>query len=380
MARGSGLTIGRLFGISIYLHPSWFIIFVLITMTLVSQFSVTHPHWTAAQHWTLGILTSLLFFGSVVFHELAHSLVARHYQVPVASITLFVFGGVSSITKEPDKASQEFNIAIAGPLSSFFLAAVFWAIKHTFAGNEMVAALAGWLAWINAALAVFNLVPGFPLDGGRVLRAAAWSVTGNFARATRIATTAGRVAAYAMILVGAWDALHGDWVGGIWLAFIGWFLLSAAQESYSQMAIRQALAGLRAADVMSLDLPTVPRDMSLEDYAHEVLRTGRRCHLVVTQGSLNGLISVHALSKEPREQWNNSSVQSVMLPLDKVRWAAPEEPVLHVLDRMQSEDVNQMPVLQREPTPQVVGMISRETILRVIQARAELGAPATAGD
>ncbi len=162
-------------------------------------------------------------------------------------------------------------------------------------------------------------------------------------------------------------------MGGIWLAFIGWFLLSAAQESYAQIAIRQALAGLRAEDVMSLDMPSVQRDISLEDYGHEVLRTGRRVHLVVTNGTLNGLMSVHALAKVPRDEWNSTSVQAVLLPVDKMRWAAPDEPVLRILDRMQAEDVNQMPVLQREPSPQVVGMISRETILRVIQTRAEIG-------
>ncbi len=220
-ASRSGFRVLRILGIDIYLHPSWFIIFVLITMTLVEQFKEVHPGWTTAQHWTLGLLTSLLFFGSVIFHELSHSMVARHYKIPVSSITLFVFGGLARITKEPEKASQEFNIAIAGPLSSYFLAGVFWSLKHFVPGNEMIAALAGWLAWINFALATFNLVPGFPLDGGRVLRAAAWSITGNYARATRIATTGGRIAAYAMILIGAWDALHGiGWAG------FGWRLLA----------------------------------------------------------------------------------------------------------------------------------------------------------
>lgn len=366
----SGFLIGRVFGIEIYLHPSWLIIFVLITGTLIEEFDTTLKVGTSTQHWTLGILASVLFFCSVIFHELSHSLVARHYKIPVSSITLFVFGGLARITKEPEKASQEFNIAIAGPLSSFFLAGVFFAIDRAFTGNPMVGALTGYLWQINAALAVFNLVPGFPLDGGRVFRAAAWAVTGNFARATRIATTAGRIAAYAMILIGAFLAMRGNWVGGIWLAFIGWFLLSAAQESYQQIAIRQALAGLRAADVMSLELPSVPRDISLEDYGQQVLKTGRRAHLVVTQGQLNGFISVHALSRVPREDWSVTSVQAAMLPMDKMSWASPDEPVLRILERMQAEDVNQMPVLQRDPTPHVVGMISRENILRVIQAHA----------
>src|SRR5262249_37756427 len=156
---------------------------------------------------------------------------------------------------------------------------------------------------------------------------------------------------------------------GIWVAFIGWFLLTAAQESYAQVAIREALSGLSAANVMSQDLPTVPRDISLEEYGHIVLRTGRRCHLVSGDGHLAGMMTVHAMNRVPRDEWSNTSVQAAMLPLEKVRWASPEEPVLHVLDRMQNEDINQMPVLQNLPDMHVVGIVSRDSILRVIQAR-----------
>lgn len=373
MARGGGFRIGKVLGISIYLHPSWLIIFILIVTTLVAQFSQAHPHWTVAQHWALAIVTSVLFFGSVVFHELSHSVVAKHYKIPVTSITLFVFGGLAHISREPDKAGQEFQIAIAGPLSSYLLAAVFYGLKVTVPHNEMLGALAGWLALINFSLATFNLVPGFPLDGGRVLRAAAWGITGDFTKATRIASRAGQIIAYAMIALGVWKGFNGDWVGGIWMAFIGWFLLSAAQETYGQLAMRQALSGLRAADVMSLDLPTVPRDISLEDYGQEVLRTGRRCHLVVTQGVLSGLMTVHLLNKFPRDEWDSNSVQAAMLPLARMSWAAPDEPVLRILDRMRAEDVNQMPVLMKDPAPHVVGMVTRENILHVIQTRTELG-------
>lgn len=373
MSRGGGFRIGRVLGISIYLHPSWLIIFILIVTTLVAQFSQAHPHWTVAQHWALAIVTSILFFGSVVFHELSHSVVAKHFKIPVSSITLFVFGGLAHISREPDKAGQEFQIAIAGPLSSYLLAAVFYGLKIAVPHNEMLGALAGWLALINFSLATFNLVPGFPLDGGRVLRAAAWGITGDFTKATRIASRAGQVIAYVMIALGVWKGFNGDWVGGIWMAFIGWFLLSAAQETYGQVAMRQALSGLRAADVMSLDLPTVPRDISLEDYGQEVLRTGRRCHLVVTQGALSGLMTVHLLNKFPRDEWDSNSVQAAMLPLARMSWAAPDEPVLRILDRMRAEDVNQMPVLMKDPSPHVVGMVTRENILHVIQTRTELG-------
>jgi Zn-dependent protease len=373
MNRNPGLKIGHVFGIPIYLHPSWFIILVIVAPSLATQFGKDHPNWSAPQYWAVGILTSLLFFASVIIHELGHSVVAIRYKLPVVSITLFVFGGLARISRDPDKPLQEFNIAIAGPVTSFLLAAGFWSLTRIAPHNQMLVALGGWLAVTNLILGIFNLVPGFPMDGGRVLRAAAWAITGDFARATRIASRSGQLAAFAMILGGAWFFWKEDYTDGVWFVLIGWFLLTAAKDSSAQVAIREALTGLLAADVMSRDLSSVARDISLEEYGHEVLRTGRRCHLVADGENLRGLMTVNALNHVPRDEWNMTSVQAAMLPLDRVRWAAPEEPVLHVLDRMQTEDINQMPVLQQEPTPHVVGMVSRDSILRVIQARAEIG-------
>src|SRR5262245_643146 len=207
MPTRSGLLIGKIFGIPIYLHASWVIIFVLITMTLQGQFAQEHPQWTAAQHWTVGIATSLLFFASVLFHELSHSVVARAYKIPVISITLFVFGGVARIGREPSKAIQEFNIAIAGPIASLFLAGAFFGLTLIFPYSAMAGALATWLAETNLSLALFNLVPGFPLDGGRILRAIVWGITKDFTKATKVAARSGKLIAYAMIMVGAWFAL-----------------------------------------------------------------------------------------------------------------------------------------------------------------------------
>ncbi len=370
-----GLRIGYIFGIPIYLHPSWLIIFALITLSLATQYTQQHPLWNPAQHWALGVLTSLLFFGSVLFHELAHSVVAQRYKIPVVSITLFVFGGVARIGKEPNNARQEFNIAIAGPLASFFLAGVFYGLARLFPFSEMVGALTTWLSGTNAALALFNLIPGFPLDGGRIFRAILWGVTKNFSRATKIAGTSGKLIAYGMILFGAWYAMKGQWASGLWLAFIGWFLLTAAQESVAQIAIREALAGLRAADVMNHEVPAVARDLSLEDYGAEVLRTGRRCHLVITDDRLVGMMNVHTLNSVSREEWANMSVQAVMIPQARILWAAPEEALLGLLERLLAADVNQMPVVARaaDGGSQIVGMITRDSILRVIQARTELG-------
>jgi len=257
-----GLRIGRILGIPIYVHASWMIIFVLITMSLAMQFTQEHPQWTSVQHWSVGVATSLLFFASVLFHELAHSVIARMYKIRVISITLFVFGGVARLGREPAKAIQEFNIAIAGPLGSLFLAVGFYSLTLFFPYAQMTGALAMWLWQTNAALALFNLLPGFPLDGGRIFRAIVWGITKDFARATKVAGTSGKVVAYGLIVFGAWLGLmKGQWTSGLWLAFIGWFLLNAAQESVAQVAIRETLSGLHAADVMSHEVPTVPRDI-----------------------------------------------------------------------------------------------------------------------
>jgi len=366
----AGIRLGRILGIPIYVHTSWFLIFLLITLSLRTQFTSMHPGWSAVQHWTLGIVTSVLFFASVIFHELSHSVVALKYRIPVQSITLFVFGGLSRIEHDAPNAKQEFNIAIAGPLSSLFLAGCFWLIWRFVHGSEMVTAAAGWLAWTNAILAVFNLVPGFPLDGGRVLRGIAWGITGNFMRATQIASNAGRLFAYFLIAVGVWQALGGNWVGGLWMAFIGWFLLEAARESFAQVAIKDTLAGVRAEDIMIRDIPTVTRDMSVDEYVHEVLRTGRRCHIVTGAGEPVGLVTLQSASRVPRQEWHTTSVQAIMVPMARVQTTAPEDPAVKILERMQSADINQMPVVSGN---HIVGMIGRDAILRVLQTRLQAG-------
>ncbi len=362
--RAPGLQIGHIFGIPIYLHASWLIIFALITVMLGMQFTEQHPKWSAAERWELGVVTSLLFFASVIFHEVSHSVVALHYKLPVKSITLFVFGGLSAIEKEPPSAGQEFKMAFAGPLSSFFLAGVFFLIWRYGHFGQFVGSMCYWLFEINLILAIFNLVPGFPLDGGRVLRAIIWGINNDYQKASRIASGSGRFFAYLMILVGIWQALEGNWFGGLWLAFIGWFLLEAAKETYVQAALRDSLAGLRTGDVMAHEIPTVTRDTSIEEYVHQVLHTGRRSHIVVGGDRPSGLVSLQSARHVPREEWANTSVQAVMVPMDKVQAAKPEEPVLEVLQRMQSSDVGQMPVVS---DGHIVGMIGRDHILQILQ-------------
>ena len=374
MERGSGLRIGRILGIPIYLHSTWVFIFAAITWIIASEFKQQHPLWTNSQHWTVGILTSLLFFASVLFHELSHSVVAQHYKIRVVSITLFLFGGLARIEREPSKAIQEFNIAMAGPLASGLLAAGFFGLAMLLPYSQSVGALATWLGWTNGYLAVFNLLPGFPLDGGRIFRALVWGATGNFEKATRAAGTSGKWIAYATILWGVWEVAHGN-VQMLWTILIGWFILNAAQESVAQVVIRQTLAGLSAADVMSRDVPIAPGHITLEEYSAEVRRTGRRCHLVVSDDRLVGMMNVHSLNSVPREEWAHNSVQAAMIPREKILWTSPEEPLLRLLERLLTADVNQMPVVSGadDGAPQIVGIVTRDSILRVMQTRSELG-------
>jgi|SRR5579862_280843 Zn-dependent protease/predicted transcriptional regulator len=375
--RREGIQIGRIYGIPIFLHTSWFIIFGLIAFSFVSEFDALQLNLPTSRLWGLGLMTSLLFFASLVFHEMAHSVIAKHYKIPVASITLFVFGGVSRIGREPARALEEFNIAVAGPVSSFLLAGGFKLVARQAGSNEILSTLAGSLAGINFMLGAFNLIPGFPLDGGHIFRAVVWGFNKDYARSTRIAALSGQVIAYGMIALGAVTAVTnytlqglGGPVGGLWLAFIGWFILSAAKQSQAQVEARGALEGLRVSDIMTPELHTVGREISLEDYAREMVRTGRRAHLVVAGDQLVGLVTAEALNSVPQHDWDVTSVQAVMLPKDKLHWAAPEEPALSLLDRMRTIGMQQMPVIAGGS---VVGIVTRDSILRVLQSRHELG-------
>jgi len=375
MAQRPGLRLGKILGIPIYLHSTWVIIFAGITYILQQQFAHDYSGWPPVQQWGVALFTSFLFFASLLFHELAHSVVAQHYKIRVLSITLFIFGGVASIERDPSKAIQEFNIAIAGPLASGFLAVAFFGLVQAFPSNQVVSAVSTWLWTTNLLLAVFNLLPGFPLDGGRIFRAMIWGTTKNFSKATRVAGTSGRMIAYAMILLGGFAVFKGFIAQGLWSVVIGFFLLNAAQESVAQVAIRETLSGLRAADVMSQEVPTVGRAISLEDYGAEVLRTGRRCHLVITEDRLVGMMNVHKLNSVPRDEWPHNSVQAVMIPRERILWATPDEPLLGLLERLLTADVNQMPIVSGsgDGAAHIIGMVSRDSILRVMQTRTELG-------
>lgn len=365
--------LGKIWGISIGINASWFIVFFLLTFSLVTEFTTAHPHWSPIYHYLIGVLTSVFFFTSVLLHELGHSAVALRKQIPIRSITLFVFGGIAQLGKEPDRPLTELQIAIAGPIVSFALSLLFGLLGQFATGmSEGVQALGQWLSRINLSLALFNLTPGFPLDGGRVFRALMWKWTGDFIRATRIAGNVGKGIALVFIAGGFLIVLSGALFQGLWLTFIGWFLLSAAETSTRQAALTQALAGLRARDVMTTDCPKVPDYLSLSQLVEEyILSTGRRCFLVTTDSRLLGLITVHQVKHVPRPDWPHTPVRQAMVPVAKLHSVSPDAEVREVLTLMDDGDVGQVPVVRNG---QLLGLIGRDHLLRIIRMHLEFRA------
>ena len=366
------LTIGRVWGIPIGLHLSWFLIFGLVTWSLAAgYFPSEYPGWAPATYWLLGAVTSLLFFGSVLVHELGHSWVALGNGIPIRSITLFVFGGIAQIGREPSSPAVEFRIAIAGPLTSLGLAALFWMIWLGTSDLAVVAASMVWMARINLMLGLFNLLPGFPLDGGRVFRAVVWGWTGSFYRATVLASLTGQMVAFGFIGFGILAVFQGNVHGGLWMAFIGWFLQNAAAASHAQANLGLLLRGVTVAQAMTAECPRVAPDLTVARLVQEeVLGRGHRCFFVADNGHLQGLLTLHEVKAIPQERWDAVRVDEVMTPPDRVVSVAPEEDLLAALQKMDSANVAQMPVVSGH---RLLGMLSREQVLHYVRARAELG-------
>ncbi len=365
-------TFGKIFGIPIGANSSWLLVFILVTWSLATgYFPSEYPGWSAAAYWLVGLLTSLLFFGSVLAHELGHAIVALREKVPVRSITLFIFGGVAQIGREPPTAGAEFRIAIAGPLVSLLLGGVLsW--FGALGANTAWGASALYLGRINLLLGVFNLIPGFPLDGGRILRAALWAFGRDFRNATRIASWVGQAIAYLFILAGVYQIFNGQFFNGLWIAFIGWFLQSAAAQSWQQVELQETLRGLRVSQVMNRNCPLVAPDLSLERLVNENVLTGggRRCFFVGDTSNLVGMVTLDHIRAVPRADWPTTTVEATMTTPDRLHQVAPNDDLAKVLERMVNEDVNQMPVVEGS---QLVGMVTREDLLRLLKTRAELG-------
>ncbi|MGQ9683858.1 MAG: site-2 protease family protein [Anaerolineae bacterium] len=366
------LRLGRILGIPVALHWTWFLIFGLLSWSLaVGYFPAEYAGLPAGVYWLLGAVTSLLFFGSVLLHELGHSLVAVRNRLPVRGITLFIFGGVAQIEQEPKTPGMEFRIAVAGPLTSLMLSLAFGGLWLLDRMIPYLAAPSLWLMRINLVLALFNLIPGFPLDGGRVLRSVAWQLTGSFQRATQVASASGQVVAFGFMGVGVFTMLQGGFFNGLWLVAIGWFLQNAAASSYAQTNLQQLLRDVTAAQVMTSECTLVPGQISLQQLVEEqILTGGRRCFFVSEGGRLSGLLALADVARVPKERWAETTIGEVMVPWERTVHVAPDVLLLTALKAMDDANLNQVPVVQEG---KLVGVLSRDRVLHYIRTRIELG-------
>lgn len=360
------IPLGRVHGIPIDLDYSWFLIFILLTWILaVNYFPAEFKGGTTAQYWLMGAVTTVLFFGSVIVHELAHSVVALHYKIPVNRITLFIFGGVSQIAAEPPSPSAEFNIAVVGPLTSIALGAIFYLLEPLFGNYTPALAVTKYLALINVSLGVFNLIPGFPLDGGRVFRAIVWGVTKNFRRATFIAANTGRFFGFLFIVIGVWQAFGGNVINGLWIAFIGWFLESAATAQVQQQVVHDQLFGHKVSEAMEDKCAQIPSDSTLQNVVdQEVLAHGRRCFLVNRGEHIVGLLTLDNIKEVPRSSWTTTTAAQVMIPMEKLATIDPNAELWTAMEKMGQDGVNEMPVMRGD---NFVGMLSRSDIVKYLQ-------------
>jgi Zn-dependent protease/CBS domain-containing protein len=367
-----GISLGRVLGIPIQLDYSWFLIFALVAWTLASgYFPSEFKNWPTAEYWLVGIATAIVFFLSVVLHELGHSIVAKHYGIPVSSIKLFVFGGVSQIETEPPSAKVEFLMAIVGPLVSFALAGLFAGLGVAFASVAPLLALAKYLAYINGALGLFNLIPGFPLDGGRVFRAIVWGVTDNLRRATVIAGNLGRFIGFLFILFGVYQVFAGNLINGLWIGFIGWFLESAAMSQVQQQRVHDLLAGRRVSQAMSTNYTSILPDTTIQTLVDQhILGNGQRSFVVKEGDKVAGLLTLHEIKELPRAEWPTMTAAQAMIPLAQVKRIQPGEGLWAAIEEMNHDGVNQLPVMT---DGHIEGMLRRQDIISYLRNLQDLG-------
>ena len=359
------VTLFRVGGIPVRVHASWLVIVGLLTWSLsVGYFPQVLPDLPAVAYWTKGLLATLLLFASVFLHELSHALVARRYGIPVSSITLHIFGGVSQLEREPDRPDVEFMVAVVGPLTSFAIAAVLGAAQKVLDPSPGVRATLGYLIAVNLSVGVFNLVPGFPLDGGRLLRSLLWKLKGSFQWATRVATGVGSGFALLLMGFGLFRVLGGEFVGGLWLVLIGMFLRQAAQGSYQQVVLRHALANLTVRQVMTRDVVPIGPELSVARVVDEFFwRHHVSTFPVLDGGRVLGILGLDRVKQLPRERWAETAVRDAMLPLSDALTTTPDTPLWEAFGKLTRNGVGRLAVLDRD---RLVGYLSIRDVVHIL--------------
>ncbi len=361
-------------GIKVTIDYSWLIIFVLVLASLsAGYFPRAFPEYSTQLYWIAGFVATLFFFAGIVIHELAHSLVAVRSGIEIPEITLFLFGGVSSMAEEPADPQTELKVAIAGPLASFVLAGIFWLITSAISGKApgLVTAVFEYLAYINIALGVFNLVPGYPLDGGRILRALIWWRTGSVTRGTKWASDMGQGFAWALMILGGLQIFSGALIGGLWLIFIGMFLRGIAARGYQEVIMKQSMEGATVREHMVEDVETIPPDVTLDEAASQYfLRYGHGGYPVVKDGRTVGLLCLAQVKDVPDDERGAKRAEEVMLPLDDDIKISPDASLVDALKKMNRTGIGRLIVTDGN---RPAGLITKTGLLRFLEFKQELG-------
>ncbi len=379
----STVPLGRIAGIKVGIHYSWFVILGLITWSLANSLLPSlNPSWGATTLWAFGLLLAVSLFASVLIHELAHSVVAKARGFEVQGITLFLLGGVSSLQSDARHARDEFIISAVGPAASLVLAVLFWLLvmvlgrdviiigQHFNGRADFVDAALNYLWFLNLLLAIFNLLPAFPLDGGRVLRSIIWALTGSYVKATRIAARGGQLAGLALVAFGVWQIFGGNHLGGIWYAIIGWFLQSTAGASLREAEADQAMSGINVREAMQPNVDAVGPEVTVFRAVYEYfLRRGLRAMPVSEGDRLIGIISLTDVKGIPQERWSYETVRAHMTPMP-LKSLTPDDELSDALALMAEHSLNQAPVLEGD---RLVGMLTRADIISYLHSRKELG-------
>jgi Zn-dependent protease/CBS domain-containing protein len=378
--KGERKTLGRIplfsfAGIKVTLDYSWLIIFALVAWSLsAGYFPHYFPDYGFRLYWTAGIVASILFFASILIHELAHSLTAVRAGIAIPEITLFIFGGVAHLSEEPSDPKTELKIAAAGPLASFLLAILFWLIKNALQGTapDLLVAVFEYLAWINLALGIFNLGPGYPLDGGRILRAIVWWTTGSMAWATKWASDIGKGFAWALMILGVVRIFSGALIGGLWLIFIGMFLKGLAASGYRDLVMKQSFEGVNVEDLMVEDVISVPPDLTLAEATDSFfLRYGHGGFPVMQESKVLGLINLAKIKDIGTEERSTTTVAQVMIPLSSEVQIDPSESLIEALKKMTRSDLGRLLVMREG---RMIGMITKTGLLRFLEIKQVLQA------